>query len=327
MSVNREVDRLRGLVVRVQELVEAGHSRHRLYRAVEQGMWVRLCRGRYVAQEDWAACSAPERHALRVLAVDDRALTSPVFSHWSAAVLHGLPALRFDGDSVHTLVPPESAARSSGLLVRHRVPHSSEEIVEIGGLRCTDLARTAFDVARSARFDAGLVCADAALRRLASPCGGAVSGATLHDFGVASPSGRARRVFRFASALAESPLESLTRLQLARSGFEVREQVRVRAPGGGDYRMDFELLGCGAFLEADGAMKVADERFRAGLSAEQVVLREKEREDWVRGTTGKRVVRCRWADVQSADRLSRRLAQFGVRPPAPASAARRAELA
>ena len=59
---------------------------------------------------------------------------------------------------------------------------------------------------------------------------------------------RARRVLQFVSASAESPLESLFRLQLARLGFDVQTQVVVEVPQGKNYRMDFELVGYDVFL-------------------------------------------------------------------------------
>ena len=49
---------------------------------------------------------------------------------------------------------------------------------------------------------------------------------------------------------------------------------------------------------------------------EQILLAEKEREDWVRGMTGKRVVRWGWAEAQTRLLLARRLMAFGIRVPA-----------
>lgn len=126
---------------------------------------------------------------------------------------------------------------------------------------------------------------------------------------------RARRVLGFASALAESPLESLTRLQLARLGFEVREQVSVPAPGGAEYRIDFELAGHKTFLEADGRIKYTDERMRGDRSLDELLIDEKHREDWVRGTTDYRFIRSGWQDAQSPGAMAQRLIAFGIHPP------------
>lgn len=133
---------------------------------------------------------------------------------------------------------------------------------------------------------------------------------------------RATRVLGFASALAESPLESLTRLQLARLGFEVREQVRVERSYGREYRMDFELVGHDVFLEADGKSKYLDERQRGGRSAEQTLILEKEREDWVRGRTRKGVVRSGWQEAQSTAAMAARLRAFRIASPNPRGTAR-----
>jgi hypothetical protein len=54
---------------------------------------------------------------------------------------------------------------------------------------------------------------------------------------------------------------------------------------------------------------------RAGKSLEQVLLAEKQREDWIRGLTQYRFVR--WGAEHSATpaRLAARLKSFGIVPP------------
>src|SRR5690606_31387050 len=109
--------------------------------------------------------------------------------------------------------------------------------------------------------------------------------ATLWALPKSRGSRRAERILRRATALSESPLESLTKLQLERLGFRVRQQVRVPGRHGEELRIDIELVGYDTFVETDGLVKYRDEQLRGGRSAEDVLIEEKLREDWVRGTT------------------------------------------
>ena len=54
---------------------------------------------------------------------------------------------------------------------------------------------------------------------------------------------------------------------------------------------------------------------RAGLSAEEVVNREKRRQDWICGTTKKDLIRWGYPDVVTPLALARRLQAFGVAIP------------
>ena len=79
--------------------------------------------------------------------------------------------------------------------------------------------------------------------------------------------------------------------------------------------MDIELDEADSFYECDGETKYTDEAMRSGRTLEQVLLAEKQREDWVRGTTGKRVLRGGSAHAASPAALAARLVSFGVALP------------
>lgn len=114
-------------------------------------------------------------------------------------------------------------------------------------------------------------------------------------------------------------LESVSHLQLRRLGFDVALQVAVPARVRGHYFVDFELLGLGVFAECDGKSKYTDTVLRGGLSAEEVMYREKRREEWIASTTGKRVVRWGYADVATPMTLAQLLESYGVPIPNPPS--------
>jgi hypothetical protein len=208
-------------------------------------------------------------------------------------------------------------------LIRHERALDPRDVVEACHLRVTSLERTVADLAGALPLEAAVSVADAGLRAAAvvrQVQDEALAERWRRDMErrLASSRGargvrQARRVIAFADGRAQLPGESVSRLQLHRLGVRVTDlQVRVPAPDGGAYFPDFELGDVDAFGEFDGEGKYTDEAMRSGRTLEQVLLAEKRREDWIRGTTGRRVVR--WGDREagSAAALGRRLAAFGI---------------
>lgn len=288
---------------------------------MRRGELFRLARGWYVHSEEWQGLPVRERHLLRVLTVQTSSESAPVYSHGTAASLLALPLFRFDDRWVHTLVQAESTTRSTGVVRRHRGVFTEEDLQMSAGLIHTGIIRTTIDVARTAGFDSGLVTAEGAMRRLARErrkSGDEVRTALferLEELPRSRGYARACRMLNFADVLSESPLKSLARLQLERLGFAVRQQVPVPGPNGETYRMDFELVGLRVFVEVDGRQKYVDEGMRDGLTVDEVVLRERAREDWVRGTQNYRVVRAGWEHAMGCEQMAGRLRAFGIAPP------------
>ncbi|MFT4218909.1 MAG: hypothetical protein QM611_00110 [Microbacterium sp.] len=281
--------------------------------------------------EQWRDLWAESRHRAHVIAVsNDVALGRPVFCLVSAAVLHRYPLYRVMPRRVHVVVA-DADRRSAPDVFRHEGSLAPTDVVEVDGILCTSPERTVHDLARLASAEVALACADAAL--------GAVGGDVRHfdDDAVESlrdslrarasvPAVRgirqARTLVELADGRAQLPLESTTRLQLLRLGFRrPRLQVRVPAPEGGSYWLDIEIEEANSFYECDGEAKYLEPGLRNGRTAEEVVIDEKRREDWVRGTTNRRVLRGGSRDAVSADALAARLSRFGVvlpqRPPHP----------
>lgn len=198
----------------------------------------------------------------------------------------------------------------------------------VGGIRCTNYARTVFDLARVASMETLLGCADAALAKQARQ--GRIVTPELWEAWRASmnrqieAAGRrarglraVRRIIELADPRAESVLESVSRLQLIRLGFDVDLQVPVESPNGGTLYMDFELLGLNIFGECDGDVKYKDPKLRGGRSPEEVVVREKKRDNWVAGRTNHRIVHWGFRDVATAADLARLLRNYHVPLPRP----------
>jgi very-short-patch-repair endonuclease len=242
---------------------------------------------RLVRRGDW---SAPRRGVLAVVPSSDDShaalaaaaatLVRPghVISHRSAAALLGLPVLhRPAHPELTATIAATSGARRSVTVFRARLPVGDR--AEWFGAPMTIVARTIVDLARIDRMQ-GLVAADAALHeRLVT-----TSDLARQLEGCAGWPGaaRAREVLAAASSLAESPLETLTRLCLLDAGLPSPElQVRI-----GRDRVDMLWRHERVVVEADGRLKYRDDE----------LWKEKRRQERIE-RLGFRVVRVLWADV------------------------------
>lgn len=305
-------------------LHEDGMTDRLISRELGAGVLVKVRRGWYINGALWRQLWDESRHVALLIAVwRDASTSKPVFSHASAAVLWGLPWFGRLEPRAHVVVG--DADRSSAPDVfRHEGSLPDEDCYVIHGMHCTALARTLADVARTARSEPGIAVADAAFQLVAGqPRHYDESAAEVwrdelqRRFEVRGGRGIriARRLIDIADGRADRPGESVSRLQLHRLGFaRVRPQVHVPGPTG-DYWVDFAIDDAQAFGEFDGKAKYLDEAMRSGLTLEEVLLKEKRREDWIRGTTGRRFVRWESGDISSPARLGARLASFGVMPP------------
>jgi len=236
--------------------------------------------------------------------------------------VHRLAVYRLLVGRVHT-VHPDVDRHDGGDVIRHHAQIDDADIVEVDGLRCTSLERTVYDLARLASAEVGLVCLDTALGRVGGdPRRYDLAAADEWLAGIservrlAGPARGVRHaamVLEVADGRSQQPLEIVTKLQLRRLGYrQPRLQVPVPAPGGGAYWMDIGIDEADAFYECDGETKYTDEAMRSGRTLEQVLLAEKQREDWVRGTTRRRVVRGGSVHAATPEALAARLAGFGI---------------
>ena len=282
-----------------------------LARDVERGLRVRIRRGVYVDRPAWELLEPVEKHLLAMRALDAASDRRPVFSHWSAVALLGLPT--FIGKDLvrpHVIVP-SAGSRGAVRVGQHVLPLDVTETMEVRGLRCTDLVRTVIDVAAAAPFEFGVAVADAALH--ASP---AISGALLaagEAAGTRRGAARVAQVVSFADGASESPGESISRVTMARIGVPapVLQQV-FHDRRGFAARTDFWFPDQRAAGEMDGKGKYLDPEMSGGDAA-RVVYDEKLREDRVRALDV-RFARWGWAEARSPLLLGRRLAAVGVLP-------------
>lgn len=277
-----------------------------LRRLVTQGVLVRVARGAYADAALLTAAEPEEAHRLRTRAIVLSRHGALAASHQSAAVLLGLPVLRDELEPVRTVrTGPSAATRRRDAFTIHPCP-GTNALTRHEGVPVVVPALAVLGTAMLAGPRSGVMAADSALR---------VRMITLDDLhewlgrlarvpGV----GQARYVVGHASALAESPGESLLRLVLVQLRREFVEQHEIRRRDGRLARVDFYLPDVRVVLEFDGLVKYGGAEGQSALAA------EKAREDDLRGL-GYGVARIVWSDlfvpqrVESKIRAAARAAQ------------------
>ncbi|MFL6028253.1 MAG: type IV toxin-antitoxin system AbiEi family antitoxin domain-containing protein [Friedmanniella sp.] len=290
------------------QLLGEGFSADELHRLRRSGQLDRVRRGAYAPP---AGDSTPEEaHRRLVAAVLTQRSTETVASHISAAVLHGLPVWRQSLGAVHLTRPRTGGGRVRGGCVLHTSPLRPADVVTLDGLRVTSLARTVADLARTLPLDQAVAAGDAALRRgLPVPEVLAVLERCRGWPGV----GQARRTAGLLDARSESVGESCSRVRMHEAGLPVPVPQYEVYDGRGQLvgRADFGWEEQRVLGEFDGRVKYG-RLLRPGQTVEEVVYREKLREDALRDL-GWRVVRWTWADVFPGHVLVSRLSRaFGL---------------
>ncbi|MDN4616224.1 hypothetical protein P5G50_17380 [Leifsonia sp. F6_8S_P_1B] len=267
---------------------------------------------------------ATRRHLARRHARDDhlerlRGFAStrrvpPVFCHWSAAVIHGLPLLLDPPRSIHVLSANERAGADRGVV---RLPRLGDpEVVCVRGLQVTSAARTVMDLAARTSYSGGVVAADFALSAGAFGSRRPLADREelLREAVWVEPSGasRAEAAARFADGRAESPLESVSRVTLALAGAPPPElQVPVGDLLGWEARVDFCWPQLGLIGEADGAEKLLDPAMLRDRSMIDAVADRRVREERLE-RAGFRVMRWGWDAGRDLHRMRELLAAHGV---------------
>jgi hypothetical protein len=276
-------DRNCGIFTR-QDAVACGYTERQLKTLTGHGgRWLVLRRGVYVDRAYVERLGPDTRHLLAVRAVNLTAQRPAVVSHTDAAALHGFPTRPWWLELHHLTRPGVLGSRTEAGVKHHRALLRDQDVVVVAGLRTTSLARTGVDVAREHGFEDGVIACDAALRL----------GATLDELVEQVELGRhwphnagARAALKVADGGAESIGETLMRLlvyELEIGRPETQFAITV------DGRTAYADLRVGRHLfEFDGRVKYV-ERDQGGVAdgpVNEVVWREKQREDWMRRAHG-----------------------------------------
>ena len=230
-------------------------------------------------------------HRRRIEAAAATLQPGSMFSHTSAALIHGLPLLsgrygvvdviRTNGG--HGEITETMHARSATL--------DADEIADVDGLPVTSLARTATDLIRQLPFMEAVMVADAAL----------LKGETLENLLARTAQGRGCRmaaaVLAFADGRAESPGESISRVKIHKAGLPIPDLQRNLHDANGEFlaRTDFWWEGHRLAGEFDGIVKY-EALVPEGKTVADVIRAEKRREQALRDE-GIEVIRWTWDDL------------------------------
>lgn len=296
-----------GVVLR-RDLVAAGVHDNAIARRVRAGELVRLRHGVYADAPRWAAASKVERHLMLSRGVMRLYDDGVALSHVSAAIAYGAPDHGLPLDQVHLTELSRVGERTQAKVRHHRGGCREDEIVQRNGHLITSPARTALDTAALVGRDAAVCVLDWFYQQgLATPAGLAQQLDTRSEW---SDHLTLTMALSHARVGSESVGETLARLAFLDAGLpEPQLQHEVRDERGWLIgRVDFAWPEHRLIVEFDGREKYHSMR-RPGESIEEMVLREKAREDRLREATGWTVVRITWADLQQPDRLRARLAR------------------
>ncbi|MGM7667109.1 hypothetical protein [Microbacterium sp. A93] len=182
---------------------------------------------------------------------------------------------------------------------------------EVGTVLCAPLHQALADVLIHEPLQVSAVPADAVKRHHSAWAG------TFTDLAeplVTSQAGQYRleTAWSFADGRAESPGESLSRAAVHELGFVVPEPQRNLYDGSRWIaRVDHWWEEIGLAGEFDGKSKYSEALRKPGDSWQDVLVREKEREDAIR-RTGAGVMRWLWKDLRDHRRFERLLVHHGV---------------
>lgn len=254
-------------------------ERRGLKRRVRKGTVTSPYKGLYALKDQWAEAEKPQQYKM-IIATLAELYPSWVFCSFSAASMQGLEVPFTEMNRIH--IATTCSRRTHGLVCHHM---KINEHVTVNGVKCASVESSVFECIRNSDFKYALAVADSALRllklnanemidRLATKCKGKHGMAYVKD------------VFSHANSKAENGGESYARAVMIENGvmlpkLQVEHYDQVTKT---KYRDDFEweLKTGNVAGELDGNKKytlIAKER---GLTIEQVLLEERQRESRLR---------------------------------------------
>jgi hypothetical protein len=271
----------RGQLMTRRQLAVEGATPGEVDRWTRAGHLVAVRRGVYAPREFWDTLD--ERHGRPLYAA--RAASAAMFqphlmSHSSAALELDLPILRPVAPLIHVTRFGVVGSRTRFGVKHHTAPFVPGQIVFVDGRPLLDHARTVADIAREEGLQAGVVAADSALR---TGVPFSALWAAVDTMAYWPHVRTVRAALDLADPGAESVGETLARLMLIELGLGRPETQFGLRDGGREAFCDLRL-GRHVF-EFDGRVKYRRESAGgvAVTDADEVVWREKKRQDWVCG--------------------------------------------
>lgn len=293
-------------IIRTSETRAATGTTRSLERAERDGELARIRHGAYAKPTDLAGSSGASRHLALIEATRAAAWSEPLFCHESAAALHGIPVLGSWPGRARITVPVGGGKSNASVQRTQRALSRDDVVVLPDGIRVTSPIRTAIDLAADRSALSGIV----AMSHVREAFGIAPERVAERIAAIGRVPGLrvARAALARSTSGSESALESIVIARCQDLGFaDPDQQFSVRGVDGDDYRVDFAWDGGRVLGEADGRGKY----FAVAASAEEVLWREKQREDAIRPTCDA-FVRVTWDDAWGGAGLERRLLAVGV---------------
>ncbi len=284
-------------IILSRSLRQRGEQTRGLESGARTGRFVRIRPGAYAVASDWYAASAPDRHRAAMDALRSTAREDPVFSHESAALVHGIPVIGEWSTFPH-IVAAHLGHRGAVRVTGHR-PRHPWTICAADGYQVTTPVCTAINLAAARGLPAGVAALD---HVLASGSTTSELAATVANWKPFHGSRRVERALSIATGLAETPLESISLVPIALAGFEQPIQQHEVVVRGRRYRLDFFWPDPGVVGEADGRVK-----YLSGAD----LWAEKQREDAIR-SLGMGFARWGWDEALAGDPLVARLRAAGL---------------
>ncbi len=286
------------------ELIAAGLDARAINSAVKYGILHRLRQGVYVPMKKWAGVPPWDQDKLNLSGHIAATNGQQIYSHFSAARLHGLH-LWDSSRLIHVNAPyASSISRLQKDVKVHRSFYTSDAVVErfipgTGLARYASLELTVLQCAMAAPFAQAVVIGDSALYKGLKLD---VLQELLIQFTGISGVNRAGAAFNALNGLSESPGESRTRLIIAELPIpQPTLQVSLDTYTG-SYRVDFAWEDIRLILEFDGNMKYFD----YPTPTAQALIDERERENALI-ESGWRFIRIKWKHLANPEQLKARI--------------------
>ncbi len=293
-----------GILLR-REAVSNGVSDTALARLVDRRVLVKLRHGAYCLRAVYLAADRAERHRLLCRAVMRQYGDHVALSHASSCVVQNGPEYGLDLSKAH-ITHLDGGGRTTNRLKHHLGECRVGDMRRQHGHWLTVPARAVLEVATTDGVEASLVQANHFLHAEETTIEQLREVFDIQTFWPHSL--RQHPVLHLADARIESVGESRCVYCFFTHGVPMPEpQYEVRHPDGSvAARVDFAWPQFRLIVEFDGKEKY--HRFRKpGESVEDMVMREKAREDLVRRLTGWTVIRVTWADLGNPVNLANRI--------------------
>jgi hypothetical protein len=299
------------VVILRREALAQGYDDRAIRDLVKTGEWHRIRRGAYTSKHLWDDADPVVRHRLRARAVLRAAHPSALLTHASAVAELGGALWGVDLSEVHVTRSDGKSGRREAGVVHHCGQIDESEVSVMHGVRVSSVARSVVELSTMADLESCLVTANWFLGKRLTTKDLLESQAERARFWPGSL--RNNLLVRLVDGRNMWPGEARTSYLLWHERLPRAVPQYSVLDGGGNLLgiVDFAWPELGVFLEFDGRIKYERLR-RDGEPLEEVILREKRREEQICAQTGWVCIRVTWDDLArpatTAHRIRRLLA-------------------